>query len=142
MSVIKIDLDKIPQLVEKGGDIILDPDASSELFELLKIQHQINSALDEAKEKIKEKALEYNANFSSVLSDKIRIMYRSYGSKYSIDKGRIGEIPKELYKTSYRVKTEELEEYAKEHGLPLGIVENEERSKSISISVRHKEDLE
>lgn len=133
-----IDTDNLVKLTKNGSQIILEPTAEEAIIKLLEVQHKVESALEELKEQIAEEGIKYDPNFKSVESDNLRIWYRFYGSKYSIDAGRIGELPKHLYseKKRYYPNAGEVDKYVEEHGeLPLAIIERE-RSKKLSIDVK------
>lgn len=138
-----IDLDDLVKLKEEGSKIILDPEAEQSILKLLKAQAKIEKALDELKEKIAEEGLKHDKNFKSVESDNVRIWYRYYGGKYTVDKNRINEIPKDLYKekTRYYPNTKAIEEYTAQgdKDLPLGIIE---RDRSKKLSIKPKVELE
>lgn len=130
-----IDTDNLAKLAKNGSKIILEPDAEQAIIKLLEAQHQIESALEELKEKIADEGVKYDPNFKSVESDNLRIWYRYYGSKYSIDAGRIEELPEHLYseKKRYYPNAKEVDKYVEEYGeLPLAIIERD-RSKKLSI---------
>lgn len=135
-----IDTDKISQLVEKSGEIMLSNEGEEYLVKLLKLQEQVEEAVKQAKKAIEDSALAISPNFKSITSDSVKISYRAYGARFKIDESYIGEIPRHLYetKTTYSVNTKEVEKYAEEHGLPRGIVEPE-RQPQISIKLKEVE---
>lgn len=136
MSIITIDLDKIAKWVESSKELLLTPDAEDSLKNLLDLQEQIESALKQAKENIKTEALAYNENFTGLKTDKYKISYRAYGSRYTIERSHAEDIPKELTKvvTKMSVNVKAVDEYLEnnEGRMPLGILETE-REKQISI---------
>lgn len=84
-SIVSVDLNELGMLVENGKDILFTPTAESALLRLLELEEMVDRAIDNAKEMIRVAAEKYNPNFSSVQSDKIKVMYRYYGGKYEID---------------------------------------------------------
>jgi len=137
----KIDIDKLNQLVVEGDKILFTAEGEAVLLELFKIQDQVEEAFKAVKLKIAETALKQDPNFTSIQGAKIKVFYRSYGSKYKIDASLVDQVPKELYevKVSYSAKSKEIDNYAEEHGgVPYGIIETE-REKQISITQKDKE---
>lgn len=133
---VTIDLDKIAELTEKSDEVMLTNEGEKHLVELLQIQEKIDRAVDTAKKKIEEAALDINPNFKSLRSDRIRIYYRQYGARWKIDESLIREVPRGLYEIQkkYKLDNKAVEKYAEENGLPRGIIEPE-RPHKISISV-------
>jgi hypothetical protein len=135
-----IEIEKLDSLVSDADKIFITPEAEEVLLQLLDLQKQIEGAIDEAKKKLEAKALELNPNFKSIRSDNLKVFYRQYGQKYTIDESYIKQIPAHLYKTkfSYTTVSKDIDAYFAEHGaLPLGIIEKE-REKSIAFSRREK----
>ena len=133
-----IDTDNLIKLTKNGSEIILEPTAEEAIIKLLEVQHKVESALEELKEKIAEEGIKYDPNFKSVESDNLRIWYRYYGGRFSIDEGRLAEIPEELYKVKkrYYPETKAIDNWVDEgKELPLGIVERD-RTKKLSIDTK------
>lgn len=140
----QINIEKLKDLIQDADKIFLGPEGEEVLLQLLEIEKQVELAIEAAKLKLEETALKLDPNFSSIQSDKIKVYYRSYGSRYAIDESNIDMLPKDLYetKTSYSVNTEAVDRYIEEHkGVPIGIIEKE-RPKSLSFSVKGKKDEE
>lgn len=136
----KIDIEKLDDLVKKSNKIFITPEGEEVLLQLLALQEQVEAAIDEAEKRLEESALKLDPNFTSLQANRIKVYYRAYGSKYKIDESRINDIPKELYTLSvrYSANTKEIEKYSDEHkGLPLGIVEAD-RTKSLKFSEKNK----
>ncbi len=136
----QINIESLDKLATDADKIFLTPDGEAVLIQLLDIQKQVEDAIDAAKKKLEETALKINPNFSSIQSDKIKVYYRSYGSRYRIDESFLDQIPTELYevKTSYSPKAKEIEEWTKTHqGMPIGIAEPD-RPKSLTFSLKDK----
>lgn len=141
---ITIDLDTIKVAQDESGKIIMTPEAEGSILQLMDIQLQIEDAIRKAKENIEKEALKYNENFSSIVSNNLKIGYRAFGAKYTLDESRIDEVPEGLYKkevkTVYSVDTKAVDSYCEEKGgLPLGI-EERERKKQITISLKTSPD--
>ena len=137
---ITVDLDKLKQLTAEGENILVKPEAENALVQLLDLQQKIEEAIETAKLNIEKKALELNPNFQSVQSDRIKVYYRAYGAKYYIDESQMHLAPRELYeveeKVAYKIDANKVEKWIKEHdAMPAGINEVE-RKKSISISLK------
>ncbi len=135
---IEIDTEKIDVLVNESGNIIFTPDAENAILQLLELQGSIEEAITAAKGEIEKKALAHNKNFNSVSSNKLRVGYRVFGNKYRIDESRLDSIPKHLYKTEVKFSpiSEEIDKYVNEVGsVPLGI-EEPERKKQITITLK------
>ena len=133
---VTIDLDKVEELVVKADEIFLSPGGEKNLLKLLDIQEKIDGAIKIAKMSLAAKAEEISPDFKSIQGEQIKVYYRTYGSRYSLDPAMIDEIPKELYKlhTRYAVNSKAVEEFEKQHGaLPVGIREPE-RNKSITFA--------
>lgn len=137
--MIKIDLDRVNKLVKEADQIFFDPKAEETLVELLTIQQKIEDAIKEAKARLEKTALEINPNFTSIQSDKIKVFYRAYGSRFYLDTDRINVVDKDLYskKVSYSINTKELNAWIKEKkSIPDGVIEAE-RKKSLSITIKN-----
>lgn len=138
MEQITINVEDLGVLVEEGGKLVATPEAEEFLVKLLLMQSQVDDAIKRAAQVIEEKALELNPNFSSIRSDLIKVAYKTYGAKYTIDDSKLQYLPKEVYKTTVKhtVDTKALENYTKEHDgmLPDGILVKD-RKKSMSIKL-------
>lgn len=137
-DIVKVNMDDVKILVEKGKDIIVTPEAEASILKLLALQEAVDAAVERMKAMIAEEGQKYNQNFTSIRGEQVKIMYREYGGKYSYDATRINDIPKTLYtpKVSISLITKEIDKWAEEHGgLPFGINEAQ-RSKTLSISLK------
>jgi hypothetical protein len=135
--LIKIDTDQLPVLAEEGGKLVFDVKAEDAIVKLLELEALVAQAKEAVKQRIEAEALKHNPNFTSVQGDRVKVGYRAYGGKYTIDEARIGELPEELYKTRvvYTPDTKAVDAWAQEKGaLPLGIV-TRPRAKQISIKL-------
>lgn len=144
MAIVKVDTDEVSLLVKQGSDIVMNPKAENALVQLLYLQDMIDKAVEVAKSAIEKKALEYNPNFSVIVADKVKIGYRTYGTKYSIDKDNFDKLPEAFYtkRISYSPNSKEIDKFIEEHnGLPLGINEND-RTKKISMKLIEDYDAE
>lgn len=139
-----IDTNKIKVMADEAKGIIFTPEAESTILSLLEMQKSVEEAIKLAKENIEQEALKLNPNFNSIASDNLRIGYRVFGSRYRLDETRVLDLPKELYKTEYKysIVVDEVDKYVEEHGsLPLGIDEPE-RKKQVTITLKgEKEDV-
>jgi len=134
---ITIDLSKLHNLVKDSDKILFSPDGENTILQILELKKTIEDAEKAAKKLIETAALKLDKNFTSVQSDNLRVSYRAYGSRYKIDISHIEKLPVKLYKVIKKFSPipSEIDEYADEKGLPLGIIENE-REKKISFSVK------
>lgn len=135
--IINIDTDKIVQLVEDGKKFLFEPASEGAIAQLLELQDQVNTAVAEVKNHVAKQGTELNQNFTGVRGDRVKVMYRFYGSAYYIDKLRIADMDDKFYAKSvtYRPNTKEVEAYAKEQGkMPMGILVNTDRTKQVSMS--------
>lgn len=142
MNTITLDLDQIKDLAMDADKIFLSAEGEEVLVKLLDAQKQIEDALTTAKAILEEEGLKRNPNFKGIQADKIRIGYRYFGAEYKIDEANIDKLPQQLYtaKTTYAVNNDELADYLETHkGLPLGILQNE-RKKTITITVKGGKD--
>jgi len=133
--IVKINIEKIDKLVKKSDQIFFDSDGEKELIKLLDMQSQIENAISQVKEKLEEKAKQI-PNFKSIQGDKVKVYYRSFGSKYYWDKAT--DVPDNLINVQKRfyVNMKELNNYIKENGtLPVGILESQ-RNKIITLSYK------
>ena len=137
-----IDIEKLDRLVADADKIFISPEGEEVLVSLLDIRNQVDLAIDEAKKILEESALKLNPNFTSLQADKVKVYFRTYGSKYKVDESHIKDLPEEYYdiKKSYSPKTEAIEGFVEKNGaLPLGIIEPE-RVKTISFSLKGAKD--
>ena len=136
----KIDIDKLEKLVVDSDKIFLTPEGEEVLMQLLEIRQQVEDAIDAAEAKLEETGIKIDPNFSSIQSNKVKVYYRAFGSRYKIDPSLVDQLPKNLYKviTKYNAVSDEIDKYANDNkGLPLGIIEPE-RKKQITFSLKEK----
>lgn len=139
-----IEIENINELVCDADKIVLSNDGEKAIIQLLKLQKQIEQALTTAKMMVEKKALELNPNLKSITSDNLRISYRQYGSKYRIDESFFEKLDPSFYKIrkAYDVVADEVEKYCEEHkSLPIGINEVD-RPKTLSFSLKGEKDNE
>jgi len=137
-----IDLEQLDKLVVDADQIFLTADGEKVLLKLLEIQKQVEDAIESAEKKLEEAGLKIDPNFSSIQSNKIKVYYRFFGSRYKVDQALADQLPKNLYKvmTKYNAIPEEIEKYAEENkGLPLGILEIE-RKKQLHFADKNKKE--
>lgn len=137
-DIVKVNMDDVKILVEKGKDIIVTPQAETSILQLLDLQARVDEAVERMKGMIAEAGLKYNPNFTSIKGEKVKIMFREYGGRFTYDATRLDDIPKTLYKpkVSIALDAKAIEKWTEEHGgLPLGILEAQ-RSKTLSISLK------
>lgn len=88
-KVIVVDIDDLGKLVHDGSDIVMQPAAENALLALLDLHDRVERAIECAKKVIEQQALAYNPNFTGVRSDRIKVGYQMYGSKYALDESQI-----------------------------------------------------
>ncbi|MFA5768333.1 MAG: hypothetical protein WC871_02195 [Bacteroidales bacterium] len=134
----KIDIEKLADLVAKSDEIFLTPAGEKHLLKLLEIKNQVDMAIDAAKLVLEQAAQKLDPNFSSIQGDKIKVSYRHFGAKYYLDEPSIDQIDPELYKVikRYSVNAKAVEDWAETHkGMPAGIKEVE-RKKQITFQLK------
>lgn len=134
----QIDIEKIGELVKNSDKIFLKPEAEENLIKLLELRNQIDKAIDEAKVLLESKAMEIDQNFTSLVGDKVKIYYRSFGSRWIPDESLLEYLPKDYYTTETKIKldTKKVEKHIKDTGkIPAGVKEVE-RPKSITFSYK------
>jgi len=132
---ISLDTDQVKDLSQKADQIVFSPEAEDTLLKLLDLQEQLEVAIKDAKTKIEKSALEMDKNFMSVQGDKVKVSYRAFGSRYSLDESHLKDLPENLYTKSvkYYPNSKEIDKLANETGmLPQGILEPQ-RLKQIVI---------
>lgn len=135
--IINIDTSKIVALVEDGKKFMFEQASEDSIAELLELADRVNTAVAEVKAHIAKQGTELNPNFTGVRGDRVRVMYRYYGSAYLIDKLRIADMDDKYYAKSitYRPNTKEVEAFVKTEGkTPMGILVNTDRVKQVSMS--------
>lgn len=136
----KVDIEKLDSLIVEADKIFLTPDGEKVLLKLLDIQDQVEQAIVAAKAKLEATGLRLNPDFTSIQSDKVKVYYREFGSKYYVDEKNIALAPKELYttETKFRIDSKAVEKWADEHkGMPAGILEVD-RKKTLSFTRKNK----
>lgn len=136
--ILVVDTDKVASMSQDGDKILLNAEGEQLLIDLYKIQETVEQAIHDAKEKIKESALAIDPNFLSIQGDKVKISYRAYGARFSIDPTLVDQLPKEMYKvkTTYSPELKAVESFIEEKGgLPVGINENI-REKQIQVTIK------
>lgn len=139
-----IEIEKLNDLVCNADKIVLSADGENVIIQLLTLEKQIEQGIKTAKMMIEKKVIELNPNLKSITSDNLRISYRQYGAKYRIEDSFFDKLDPSFYKVSkrYDVVAEEVEKYCEEHkSLPIGINEIE-RPKSLSFSLKGEKDNE
>lgn len=135
-----IQIEKLDKLVKESDSIFLGSEGEEVLVQLLELRDKIEEAIDEAELRLEQTALKLDPNFKSIQADKIKVYYRTYGHKYSIDDTRVNELPKNLYKTTikYAPESKEIDKYIEENKkIPLGIIEND-RKKTLTFKLKNE----
>lgn len=137
-NILTVDLDHLTELVARGADFFLTPEAEKAILELYKIQETVEHHIEALKEALAVEAERQNPNFTSIKGDNVKVAYRQYGGKYDIDDSLIDAIPDGLLKkikAKYTVDTNAVDKWTeKNEGLPVGIIERP-RTKTMSITL-------
>lgn len=125
-DLIIIDKDELALLAKDGGKLLYEPQAEEAILKLLDLRDYLDEIIEYAADRITEKGKELDSNFSGVAGDKLKSIYRPYGSKYKIKKHlRKSKFIERTIK--YTPITETIEEHLKKTGeLPSCISENEQ----------------
>lgn len=133
-----VDLYQIKKWVDDSGEIVTTHEAEEAIIQLYNLKEAIDLAIDTAKKRIESEAIAYNPNFSTISTDNLKITYRAYGGRYTIEKQYQDELPEELIVREIKIKpnVKAIDNYLEENGgkLPLGLLETE-REKQLSIKV-------
>lgn len=122
MKIIKINPDNIVLWKEEAGKLFFKKEAEEQLLKLLELKKQIDEAIEEVKEKIKEAGEKtLGIEFKGVIGENIKVINRYYGAKYEIEDEELARpFIKEVKK--FVLDTKKVEEFEKENGdLPDGI---------------------
>ena len=136
--ILTIDTNILGKLSQDGDKILMDAEGEKTLVSLYQIADLVEQAIHDAKEKIKESALALDPNFLSIQGDKVKVSYRAYGARFSVDSTLVDQLPKEMYKvkTTYSPEADQVEAFINEKGgLPIGINENV-REKQIQVTIK------
>ncbi len=139
--ILTVDTDKLTNLVKEADKIFMSAEGDQALADLLEIEKQVELAKEAAIKTLETTALALNPDFKSIQSDRVKVMYKTYGARFYLDETHINEVPKDLYTTEvkYKVDSKAVEKYIDEHkGVPVGINEVE-RVKKLSFSLRKGE---
>lgn len=140
---IRTNPEKILQLAEDGKKLLLDPRAEQAIVELLEYQEKVNEAVDQVKEFLKVSGEAMLPNFKGVEAGSVRVMCREYGSKYKFQGGVKADSAFVLTKEVSSIDSKAVDDYFKAtEELPVGIEANHERSKSLSITIKGKKEIE
>ncbi len=133
-----IPIETINNLVEEADQILFTPEGEQALLQLLEVKDKVDEALDSAKKRIGEAAVKINPNFKCVVGENVKVSYRSFGSKYTIDPAKADSLPPELVKIMVKAtpNAKEIDRYIAEHGMPDG-VSRAERTNQVVIKRLH-----
>lgn len=133
----------IIDIAKKAGDFVFTPEAEVELVKLLKMQKLIEDMLEQVKNQIAKAGISIDKDFKGVIGEKVRTVYRKYGSKYGYRRDQEKKLTEFLKEVSYnKVDSEKVEKYIEEVGeLPDGIF-TKDRKKQLSITVTEEDLLE
>ena len=105
------------ELAKEGGKLVLKKEAEEYLVKLLELQELVEQAINQAKQTIQETGEAIDPSFKGVVGEKVKAIYRPYGSKYSYRLNDI-EVAKPFLKekTYYSVDSKLVDKYVKEVG--------------------------
>ena len=136
---IVIDIPTAKLIAEKGGEFILDPKAEDSIIQLNLAIDFLTDFRESMKETLAEKLLEMDPNSKGIVGDKVRCVYRKFGSKYKYDWKKKATLEPFLdEKTRHYVNSEKVEAYLDDVGeLPDGI---ELADRSNKLTITHKDE--
>lgn len=140
---INIKYDDLNLLVKGSKMITMNPTGEDILIQLMELKDRVEFAITQAKSVIQNAITEIDPDLTSISSDNLKIMFRVYGMKYGLDQNCIEYLDPKFYteKKSYSLNTPEVEKYIRENGTtPNGIIIND-RSKTVSISLKNKVEI-
>ena len=139
MNLIKIDPKEIAIFVEEGNKFLFKPQAEESLEKLLDAQKLINEAVEDVLEGIKKAGEKINPDFKGVKGEKIDLIKRQYGNRYTYKKAKVGELGQFLKEVSYHtVDPEAVDKYLEALGeLPEGV---SEKVREYKITVKRKDE--
>jgi hypothetical protein len=143
MNKLIIEYEDIALLIKGAKAITMNPQGEEILVKLLDLKDKVEKALVQAKSVLAVAMEEIDPELTSISSDRIKVMNRVYGAKYSLDDMLIESLDESLYttKTSYSPVATEIEKVIKTTGvLPTGIRINE-RAKTVSISSKEIQEV-
>lgn len=135
MNQLIINYPDLKLLITGAKQITLNPNGEEILLKLLELKDKVDDAIKKAKDVLSVAITEIDPDLTSISSDNLKLMYRVYGTKYSINELLVNDIDEKflIKKTTYTPNTEEIDKYIKETGiLPNGVIINA-RSKALSI---------
>lgn len=136
---INIDTD-LQYLTNDGKHIVVRQEAEEAILKLFEAKEQIEQAISDLKSKIAQEVEKLPVAISTIKTSKLRVYYRSYGARYTIDRAYLPELDKNFYETkvTYSAKIKEIDAFVTENGvLPVGINEVD-RPKTLSITVQNE----
>lgn len=139
--VVKINPAEIATLQQDGKSIVFNPNAEDAIIRLLKIQKEVDGAMEWLKSEIERQALEFNPNFSAIKGERLKVNYSASGAKYK-DNGEAKFHSTKFWKKkiTYTLDSKAIDVHkAKYYRLPVGISEVS-RNKTIRLTVSEAKD--
>lgn len=136
-DLITVNPSQIKAYADEGGKLVFKKEAEEELIKLLDLQKLIEEQIELVKTMIAESGQAIDPGFKGVIGERVRATFRLYGEKYTYKMASVPDLAEFLTeKTYYKVNSDKVDAYFKEHGkLPDGISEKP-RSPSLSITVK------
>lgn len=141
LPIICIDPNTILEMADTAGKLMFTPEAEKELVRLLELKKWVDATVDKVKENIAQAGESIMPNFTGVAGATVRCSYRVYGGKYVLTDQQLAQefITK---KEKAELDSKKVDKYVSEHGvLPDGINERE-RSKILSVTLKDEKLLE
>lgn len=140
-ELITIDPQEIKVFAEEGGKFVFKPTAEENLYKLLTLQKMVDDLVEQVKEKIAEAGMQIDPGFKGVKGEKVKALFRSYGTKYDYDKSKTGDLQTFLKeRTYYSVDGPKVDKYIETVGeIPDGIIEKS-RDKKLSLTLADDEE--
>lgn len=126
----------INHFAQEGGKLIFKPEAETELLKLLELKDMVDNAIEHVKVDIEKAGKGISPDFTGVVGQRVRALYRVFGEKYTYDKALVEKARPYLSEFTIRkVQSGVVDDYVKREGtLPEGIIEKE-RVPKISLSI-------
>lgn len=138
--VVKLDTAALVEATEKAGQLVFNPSAEDAIVKVLHIQQQVNEAVEAIKAEIERQGLAVNPNFTSVVSDKLKVNYSASGAEFGYDATKRKRFPAPLFtkKVTYSPNSKEIKKYREKTGKWPAHVFVNERKKTIRISLKEQ----
>lgn len=143
IQALEADKAELKLLVEDANNKLAVPtEVETAIMGIMALRDRCDEALSNLKSAFEAEIIKKYPDFKSLSTDNLRVVYRQYGGKYSVDSELAEKIPADLVKKTvkYTPVTKAVDKYLEEHEgvLPQGIVEID-REKKLSITLKGEE---